>query len=230
MSDPEDMAFAMAAPNAVTGKKNHYNNNNISSSNNNNNESLSIPQKSALETSLKSPRVRGLNFGGNGAEGDLMEINYSNISALPKQHPVPNLNLSLPARAGAAKSPARSNARSPRIAHSTSLLVTHPGPSLGDEDASMNFLKTRQPLLKTPRGVAMNPFQSSPKSTLGSAKKKSRMGLQNGQSRYMQDFEERQKIGSGFFSEVYECQHRMDGMTYAIKVRKKKKKKWILFF
>lgn len=36
----------------------------------------------------------------------------------------------------------------------------------------------------------------------------------------MQDFEEGQKIGTGHFSEVYECAHRLDGTSYAVKVLK----------
>lgn len=169
---------------------------------------------------LKSPRIRGLHFGeGN----DLVEMNFSNISMARKQPASSGgggLNLSMPVPHRPLKSPGRvphlNVTRSPGKGHSVSMMVTRPGPALGDEDT---FLKTRQPLAVTPRGVATNPFQVSPKSTMGSAKKKSRTAV-SGRSRYMQDFEERSKIGAGNFSEVYECQHRMDGMTYAVKVLK----------
>lgn len=177
--------------------------------------------------SVKSPRARALQFDGAPAPGqeqpDVVDLNISSIGVRRG----PSLNLSMPApsvRAG--KSPARAAPvpslnlprSSPSKLHSVSMLVTHTGPGLGCEDESYT-LRTR--LVKTPRTVATNPFQHSPKSTLGSAKKKSRTAaMQDGRSRYQNDFEERQRIGSGNFSDVYECVHRMDGMTYAVKILK----------
>jgi len=170
----------------------------------------------------KSPRQRSLLFGDD-MEGEISinGINISNITA--RKQPFGSMhNRSMPAPArksprGALKHPSMS-ARSPASKpHSVSMLALHSGPGICDEE--MSFLH-RQPMLRTPRRVATNPFQSSPKSTMGSAKKKSRLSVVSARSRYAQDFEERQKIGTGHFSEVYECSHRLDGMTYAVKVLK----------
>ena len=194
--------------------------------------SVMVASNKSQHRSPRDSRVRGLHFGDSGEgllanedDGDDDDNVGGNISIVPRKQPAHhrhNVSMPAPARVMAAKSPARvpslnlhrSPARGAGRGQSVSMLVTHqPGP---DDSA---FLKTRQSMAKTPRGVATNPFQQSPKSTMGSAKKKSRT-LFSGRSRYMQDFEERSKIGTGHFSEVYECQHRMDGMIYAVKVLK----------
>ncbi len=189
---------------------------------------------------MKSPRpAKSLHFGGSGVPVPVEDLNYSSIR---------NNSVNLSGKGGglmAAPAPAHYTRASPRAPpvgvmtgagasssffhhgpprspsaatkHSQSMYVTAPGMGApGGEDDVGNFsLHRQQQLSRTPRH---NPYQLSPKSHLGSAKKKTRLSMVALTSRYVQDFEEERRLGKGNFSDVYQCKHVRDGLMYAVKI------------
>jgi len=72
-------------------------------------------------------------------------------------------------------------------------------------------------------GTTQNPFSPERPTQSKTPSRLSRIPQRpSNHSRYLEDFEELEEIGSGSFSTVYKCRNRIDGWLYAVKQAKRK--------